>query len=136
LVKEQDKIQQCQVLILTDNHGALQFYDSESDKENRLESTLEHADDYKNAINTLSDCFLDIFISKVKSNKTTKGAGFFDHEAADHLAALARNKRWAERFQHEWTDTPPFGPLDLEWLKNPVNNSGRFKERLSEVFGV
>lgn len=109
------------VLIIVDATAALDFYDPLV--KNRLETDLVDGDAYKLSMSRLVQMSLQVMIAKVRSNKTNS-IGFFDHDAADHLANVARGKSKAASFEHEWVyGVPCLARAELDWLRCSVHDT-------------
>lgn len=137
LSDENEDLKDHTILFVTDCEIALTFYDLT--KQNRLREVLVDADRWMRSFDVLRGRVKKIFFAKVRSNHSPN-LGFFDHEAADFLAAKARSRPYvvqhAKEYSQWFNQVPPIDEASIAWLtasdkmKKPKNGdkAGR-KER-------
>mmetsp|Transcript_36214 Transcript_36214/g.77227 ORF Transcript_36214/g.77227 Transcript_36214/m.77227 type:complete len:246 (+) Transcript_36214:197-934(+) len=127
-----------EVLVLSDCSGARKAF---TDADCRVRREFECGDHAADALRKCSDAGSKVYISGVKSTHS-KYDGFFDHAAADQIAAAARFQSGL-RVLH--AEVPSLQRADLDWLSHPpekVKSGGsgirkvRLRNRLKRECGL
>jgi hypothetical protein len=117
---EETDLENFSTIIVSDCLPVFAFYDLVG--KSKLRDTLLDAPKWVNTFQRFCQRVQhDVFLAKVKSNHT-EISGFFDHEAADLLAAYARDPEAVQRNPGRWCSrVPALDPTSIEWLRNSGN---------------